>query len=200
MGKIDFDAREIKWRIARAREVWTESKPAQGSVVETFMASRGFSPSEMPEVLQFHQKLWNAECARPIPAMICGIWRGGFITAVHCTFLKKDGKGIAPLKKPRIVIGHYIGAHAQFDVIVRGNLVLTDCIETALQFKRRAPAVPIYSSIRIENISAPVPKAVDKLILLTRGRKSDASDEILSCAAATHAARGHSVRIERLAL
>ena len=76
-----------------ALAIWQSSKPAQGTPVETYLASRGIHLTP-PDALRFHAGLKHPS-GGIWPAMVALVTRGVDDTplAIHRTFLARDGVG-----------------------------------------------------------------------------------------------------------
>src|SRR5262249_55671832 len=82
-----------------------ESEPAQGTVVETYLASRGLS-LPMPDSLRFHPNM-KYPGGGAWPAMVAIVTNGttGKPQSIHRTFLKPDGSGKAPVPTQKMMLG-----------------------------------------------------------------------------------------------
>jgi hypothetical protein len=114
-----------------ALAIWQAALPAQGSLVETYLASRGISlPS--PESLRFSPALKHPS-GTIWPAMIALVTNGvdGTPLAIHRTFLAPNGSGKAPVKPAKMMLGKCRG-----DAVRLGEpsvpLLIAEGIETAL--------------------------------------------------------------------
>jgi len=118
-----------------ALRLWREAKPALGSPVETYLASRALRLRPGTEhALRFHP-----ECPRGLgrlPAML-GLMRG-IVTdrplGVHRTFLAPGGRGKAEVEPNKMVLGRAKGAVLKLspDEDVTRGLALTEGIEDGL--------------------------------------------------------------------
>ncbi len=88
-----------------ALKLWAECRPAQGTIVEVYLRSRGIT-IPVPDSLRFHPKLKYPE-GGTWPAMVAVVQRGpdGAAIAIHRTFLKPDGSGKAPVQKQKMMLG-----------------------------------------------------------------------------------------------
>ena len=104
----------IKKRVAKAAALWARTMPIAGSVAETYLASRRiplmlvknreddlrFLPDlEFWKLAEWDRSVTPWKCikvAPRFPAMVAAMRNAaGDITAVHCTFLRRDGTGKA---------------------------------------------------------------------------------------------------------
>ena len=94
---------------ACALEIWEESKPAENTLVETYLASRGLNLS-MPASIRFHPDLKHPD-GGSFPCMVALITHIESQTpeAIHRTFLAHDGKGRAAIDPAEMALGEYKG-------------------------------------------------------------------------------------------
>lgn len=113
-------AREAEAAAARARKrlfaqgLWRASFPLLGSLAEVYL---GFRAIDVRAIAHFGGSLrftpWLRHPLEPHagPAML-GRFSApdGSFAALHCTFLRADGRGKADVDKPKIILGAYAGA------------------------------------------------------------------------------------------
>lgn len=63
------EAAHAKKRTRQAERCWSESLPAEGSIVETYLRGRGVK-CDLPRTLRFHPECWHGPSARCYPAMV----------------------------------------------------------------------------------------------------------------------------------
>jgi len=136
---VDRSRRRLTRSLADTAEgalrLWREARPAKGSPVETYLASRGLRlPDGSEHALRFHP-----ECPRGkarLPAML-GLMRG-IVTdrplGVHRTFLSADGRAKAEVEPNKMMLGRAKGAVLKLtpDEDVTQGLTLTEGIEDGL--------------------------------------------------------------------
>ena len=95
------DARRSEIALA----IWQSAKPAQGTPVETYLASRGIDLPP-PDALRFHAGLKHPS-GGIWPAMVALVTSGadGTPLAIHRTFLARDGGGKAPVDPQKMMLG-----------------------------------------------------------------------------------------------
>jgi hypothetical protein len=95
------DARRSDLAIA----IWHSAKPAHGTLVETYLASRGIHLPP-PDALRFHAGLKHPS-GSILPAMVALATNGadGTPIAIHRTFLAPDGFGKAPVDPQKMMLG-----------------------------------------------------------------------------------------------
>ena len=124
-----------KW----ALRLWREARPAKGTLVETYLASRGLGlPSGLiggtGHSLRFHPECPRGEAR--LPAML-GLMRG-IVTdrpvGVHRTFLRGDGLAKAAVEPNKMMLGRSKGAVLKLspDEDVTLGLGLAEGIEDGL--------------------------------------------------------------------
>ena len=93
-----------------ARGLWEVAVEAQGTVVETYMKSRGIT-APVPPVLRFHPSLNHTNSGKAFPAMVAAVmrWPGTDVTAVHRTYLLPDGSGKADVNPAKMSLGPMAG-------------------------------------------------------------------------------------------
>ena len=108
-----------------ARNLWSWSIPANGSLAETYLRSRQCWVES--ESIRFLPRR-----ARHSPTMIARFGAGASLTGVHLTRLADDGRGKAGTEKDKIMIGPSKGqpiiVHRNED---RGELIIAEGIEDA---------------------------------------------------------------------
>lgn len=111
------DIRKRQW----AADIFEAAVPRiRGTLVETYFASRGLELRAMPwlehQWFRFHPALewWRGavrdergrkiEAGPQFPALVSAmVDRRGTMRAIHCTFLAEDGRGKAPVEKPKLM-------------------------------------------------------------------------------------------------
>ena len=92
-------------RTEAALRIWRVSAPAPGTLIETYLQSRGLHPP-LPPTLRFHTGLKHPS-GGIWPAMVTLVTRGGDDTqfAIHRTFLTRDGTGKIPVEPQKMMLG-----------------------------------------------------------------------------------------------
>jgi len=102
------DAGAVK-RTEYSLKLRRQSRPAAGTVVECYLASRGL---RLPagDALRFHPSLKHRSGSR-WPAMVALVTgRDGEPAGIHRTFLLRDGSGKAPVTPAKMMLGRCAGA------------------------------------------------------------------------------------------
>ena len=119
------DARRSEVALA----IWQSAKPAQGTPVETYLASRGIDLPP-PDALRFHAGLKHPS-GGIWPAMVALVTSGadGRPLAIHRTFLARDGGGKAPVEAQKMMLGPCSGGAVRLadpgDVLMVGEGIET---------------------------------------------------------------------------
>jgi hypothetical protein len=85
--------------------IWREALPAGGTIVQTYLRSRGITVAARPAALRFHPRCPRprddeGNLVPPLPAMVAlveRVERGP--VAIHATYLRPDGSGKADILK-----------------------------------------------------------------------------------------------------
>lgn len=140
----DEDAAKLKL----AAEMWTKSRSAAGTLVETYLRARGMHGPQLDAALRqlrFRRSAYHSGSrskALKFPAMV-GLVRtpAGPTGGVHVTYLAADGSGKAPVDRAKLMWGPQ---SAEIDGVripgcvwltnpaAEGGLVVAEGIETAL--------------------------------------------------------------------
>ena len=127
-------------------DLWTKALPADGTVVETYLQSRGLT-CPIPETIRFVPDHRHKESGQSFPLMLARVDRIGEEgpVAVHRTFLKRDGSGkadVEPNKKS-------LGSLCQGGVFLGGvglDIAISEGIETGLTFQQ-ASGIPTIAAL-----------------------------------------------------
>ena len=148
-----------------ALKLWAECRPAQGTIVEVYLRSRGIT-IPVPDSLRFHPKLKYPE-GGTWPAMVAVVQRGpdGAAIAIHRTFLKPDGSGKAPVQKQKMMLGPCQGGAVQ--LAEAGDwLGVGEGIETCLSVLQEV-GKPVWAALSTSGLKAlELPPVVREVVLL----------------------------------
>ena len=105
---------EARRRRDRARQIFLEAAPIEGSLADTYLASRGIELREIAHreaSLRFAPRLTHWLEPWVGPAMVA-IFRSpmGSPTGIHATWLRDDGKAKADVEKPKMMLGAVLGS------------------------------------------------------------------------------------------
>ena len=182
-------------RIALA--IWQSAKPPQGTLVETYLASRGIRVP-LPAALRFHPALEHRPSAGIWPAMVALVTRGpdSKPIGIHRTYLARDGSGKAPLEPEKMMLGPCGGGVVRLGP-VRDLVMVGEGIETCLAAMQATghPAWAALSKSGLPTLDLP-PDACD-IIVLADSDDGGGGEAAARDAALRWAYEGRSVRIAR---
>jgi hypothetical protein len=118
-------------RSEAALVIWQSAKPARGTPVETYLASRGIDLPP-PDSLRFHAGLRHPS-GGIWTAIVALVRKGadGTPLAIHRTFLTADGSGKAPIEPQKMMLGPCRGGAVRL-ADPRDVLMIGEGIETCL--------------------------------------------------------------------
>ncbi len=119
-------------RIEAALALWRATQPANGTLVERYLHSRGLYDTLPPNALRFHAGLKHPS-GGIWPAMVALVTRGSDDTplAIHRTFLARNGGAKAPVDPQKMMLGPCLGGVVRF--AERGRVLMVgEGIETSL--------------------------------------------------------------------
>lgn len=158
-------------RSVAALSIWQSAGPAQGTHVETYLASRELRLPP-PKTLRFHAGLKHPS-GGIWPAMVALVTRGsdGTPLAIHRTFLSRDGAGKAPLDPQKMMLGPCRGGSVRLadplDVLMVGEGIET-CLAAML-----ATGHPTWAALSTSGLRAlDLPLNVRDVIVLADGDKA----------------------------
>jgi putative DNA primase/helicase len=181
-------------REAWARKQWERTLPAAGTIVETYLASRGLG-SVAPPALRFMPALRHHETAHLGPAMLAAVRDvAGTIRAVHRTWLRSDGSGKADVEPPRKTLGNPGGCAVRL-AVADDALVVAEGIETALAagLLFDLPAWACLSAGGLEAVA--LPTSVCRVLVAADHDLSGTGQRAAQALAQRLAAEGRRVRI-----
>jgi putative DNA primase/helicase len=155
-------------RSQTALAIWQSAKPAKGTAVETYLASRGID-IPVPDALRFHAGLKHPS-GGCWPVMVALVTNGidGTPIAVHRTFLAQDGSGKARVDPHKMMLGPCRGGAIRLGQH-NGLVMVGEGIETCLtaQQATRQPAWAALSTSGLRNLD--LPREVSSVIVLADG-------------------------------
>ena len=158
------DAKRSKAALA----VWQSAMSAGGSLVETYLASRGLHLPP-PPTLRFHAGLKHPS-GGIWPAMVALVTRGSDDTplAIHRTFLARGGGGKAPVDQQKMMLGPCRGSAVR--LAAPGNMLMVgEGIETCLA-AMRATGHPVWAALSTSGLrTLDLPGDVRDVIVLADG-------------------------------
>ena len=182
-----------------AQRLFAMSRPIAGTLVETYLCSRGIEAVHDAGALRFHPRcFYRPDDGSPtvtLPAMIAAVTDlSGAVTGAHRTWLAPDGLGKAPVDTPRRAMGGLLGHAVRFggadDVFAVG-----EGIETMLSLRCALPVMPIAAALSANHLAAVLfPPTLRRLYI---ARDADAAGD-MALAALTE--RAEAAGIEALVL
>jgi putative DNA primase/helicase len=167
LADSQYDPKKTE-RTEAALAIWRSSIPAPGTMVETYLQSRGIK-SALPPTLRFHSGLRHPS-GGVWPAMVALVTRGndGTRVAVHRTFLGIDGRGKAPVDAEKMMLGPCRGGSVRLgptgDVLMVGEGIET-CLSAMQASGRTAWAALSTSGLR----TLELPREIRDVIVLADG-------------------------------
>jgi putative DNA primase/helicase len=177
-----------------ALAMWRDAKLAMGSLVETYLLSRGINLPPFP-TLRFHASLKHPS-GRFWPAMVALVTNGvdGTPVAIHRTFIAPDGRGKAPVDPQKMMFGPCRGGAVRLADPV-GVLMIGEGIETCLA-AMQSTGYPAWAALSTSGLRAlHLPSDVNDVIVLADG--DDAGEAAASDCALRWKREGRRVRIAR---
>jgi hypothetical protein len=139
------------------------SQPIAGTLVESYLRSRGITALHGNGSLRFHPRCYyRPEEHSPTetwPAMIASVTDlSGHLTGVHRTWLDPGGfsettLGKAPIATPRRAMGDLLGHAVRFGVAA-DVMAASEGIETVLSLRCVLPAMPMAAALSAAHLSA----------------------------------------------
>ncbi len=141
-----------------ARRLFAMSRPVAGTVVETYLRSRGITALHGTGSLRFHPRCYyrpdENSPTETWPAMIAAVTDlDGHLTGAHRTWLAPDGSGKAPIATPRRAMGDLLGHAVRFGV-ARDVLAAGEGIETVLSLRMALPRLPMVAALSSAHLTA----------------------------------------------
>jgi putative DNA primase/helicase len=181
-------------RIKIARRIWRAAKPAIGTLVDTYLRSRGITMT-VSASLRFHANLKHPTGAY-LPAMVAAVQDAeGAIVAIHRTFLKADGSGKANVEQQKMMLGPCAGGAVRL-AKPASTISIAEGIETALSIAQACPDLAVWAALSTSGMRAlRLPDVVRDVIIAADS--DDAGEQAAQAAAAGLLCEGLRVRIAR---
>jgi len=155
-------------RTEAALAIWQATRPADGTLVETYLVSRGLHLPPTP-TLRFHGALKHPS-GGVWPSMVALVTSGSDDTplAIHRTYLARDGGGKAPIDPQKMMLGPCRGGAVR--LAAPGNVLMVgEGIETCLA-AMRATGNPAWAALSTSGLrTLDFPKDVRDVIVLADG-------------------------------
>jgi putative DNA primase/helicase len=164
----DQPGRDDAARTEAALRIWQAAAPAAGTLVETYLRSRGIVLS-VPATLRFHGGIKHPSGGL-WPAMVALVTRGADHAplAVHRTFLARDGRGKAPVEPQKMMLGPCRGGAVR--LAARGvGMMVGEGIETCLA-AMQATGQPAWAALSTSGLRGlDLPTDVREVAILADG-------------------------------
>jgi hypothetical protein len=179
-----------------ALAIWRASKPAPGTLVETYLRSRGIT-LEVPPSIRFHASLVYGPMGAQFPAMVAAIQAPDrTITAVHRTYLLPDAPGKALVSSPKMMLGR-VAVGAVRLAAAGIELAICEGIETGLSFQE-ATSLPTWCALSTSGLRNVVLPALPFASTVYIAADLDDSGEAAARAAAERfVSEGRKVKVAR---
>jgi putative DNA primase/helicase len=181
-------------RTEAALRIWRATVPADGTMVETYLRSRG-SVMPVPATLRFHAAIKHPH-GQLWPAMVALVTRGEDDTplAIHRTFIARDGGGKAPVEPQKMMLGPCSGSAVR--LAPPGDLLMVgEGIETCIA-AMQATDHPAWAALSASGLRAlELPTDVREVVVLADG--DDPGEAAARDAALRWSCEGRRVRIAR---
>lgn len=199
-------------KLARAREIWSESLPVAHSLVETYLWSRNIRVERLPgwpvPTLRYHPNLayWlppkrkgdSPQLLGRWPAMVAYVQRPDrSFAGVHQTWLRSDGTGKAPVPKAKKMLGRVFGGHLRL-CPAAAAMGVAEGIETSLSVML-ATGLPVWAALSEGNLGAALPPVCRTVTICADNDTKDkaTTDHRIGSATAGHASRCCRVSVAR---
>jgi phage/plasmid primase-like uncharacterized protein len=176
-----------------ALALWGSAAPAEGTVVETYLAGRALRL--LPPTLRFCVRLCHPTGSTwPVMLALVTHGRTDKPMAVHRTFLARDGSGKAPVRPNRMMLGPCAGGVVRLAPAQR-LIMVGEGIETCLS-AMQASGLPAWAALSTSGLrTLELPDAVREVIVLADG--DDPGEAAAEMAAARWARESRRVRVAR---
>ena len=181
-------------RSEAALAIWQSTKPAQGTPVTAYLASRGIDKAP-PDTLRFHVGLKHRS-GGIWPTMVALVTKGvdGTPVAIHRTYMARDGAGKAPIEPQKMMLGPCRGGAVR--LAEPGDMLMVgEGIETCLA-AMQASGHPAWAALSTSGLrSLDLPTNVRDVIVLADG--DEAGEAAAQASAQRWKHEGRHVRIAR---
>src|SRR5579883_338094 len=180
-------------RVKAALALWESAAPADQTVVESYLATRGLRL--LPPTLRFCVRLCHPTGSTwPVMLALVTHGRDERPMAVHRTFLVRDGSGKAPVRPNRMMLGPCAGGVVRLAPAQRETMV-GEGIETCLA-AMQATGMPAWAAMSTSGLrTLELPDIVREVVVLADG--DDPGEAAAKAAAARWSREGRRVRIAR---
>ena len=163
----DHDSVALR-RMETALGMWRASQPANGTLVETYLRSRGITLA-VPVSIRFHPELKHPS-GGIWPSMVALVTRGRDCKpiAIHRTFLAPDGSAKAAIKPAKMMLGPCGGGVVRLGE-PEGVLLVGEGIETCLAAQQATGQVA-WAALSTSGLrTLELPLAIREVVVLADG-------------------------------
>jgi hypothetical protein len=145
--------------------IWHDSRPAQGTLLETYLRSRRITIASPPS-LRFHPSLKH-KTGGYLPAMVAAVQDpNGKIVAIHRTFLKADGTDKARVDPNKQMLGSCAG-NAVWFAKPASTLAIAEGLETALSVAQSCPTLTVWATLSTSGMKALILPDIVRMVIIT---------------------------------
>ena len=155
---------------AWAQDIWHKASPAAGTIVETYLHTRGITIA-IPSALRFHRNLKHREANQWLPGMVAAVTApDGRVMGVHRTYLTKDGRSKAFGKgdpyDSKMALGAISGGAIHL-APAGERLAICEGIETGLSVLQAWPGLPVWAALSAPGLTTiKLPDTVRSVLIL----------------------------------
>lgn len=144
------EAEQLERRLDRARRIWREAVPAEGTLAEVYLRGRGIRHG-LPPSLRFAPRCWHDLERRELPALIGGVQGpGGELVGVWRIYLADDGRAKAAAEPARLGLGNVRGGAVRLGRVV-DRVAICEGVETGLAARELLPR-PVWCCLSTSGI------------------------------------------------
>ena len=155
---------------AIAMRLWLQTKPAEGTPVETYLRRRGIK-IKLPPTLRSHPNLKH-QSGGYYPAMLAIVVDAdGHAVGVHRTFLTADGRK-AKVGSVKMALGPVSGGAVRLVATkaIPKKLAIAEGIETALSVAQMNPGLNVWAALSTSGMrNLIVPAGVEEIVICSDG-------------------------------
>lgn len=142
------------------QQIWRESLPAEGTIVEEYLRIRGYLGA-IPPTIRFHPKLYHSDTKKFYPAMIGAVccFPDRTITALHRTYLS-NGRGKTEVPNNKKMLGATKGGVVRLAPLCGNTLAMAEGIETSLSFQEMT-GIPTWSTLSTSGLKNFIPPSLE---------------------------------------
>lgn len=171
-------------KIARARALWNEAVPIEGTLAATYLHARRIELAAWPASLRFLPSASSIDDRRRRPALIAAIMDPrDALQGVHINLLSPCGTRKADVATPRRTIGRLMGGAVRLhdDGLPSSTLLVAEGIETALS-AAIALDLSAWAALTAGNLARfnPPPGTRRLIVAADRGAAGEAAGDTLA--------------------